>query len=426
MLIVDPEKRYSLQQVKMHKWTRAQPVLPVSSSTGLTLSPTSSCPSLLETLGGLSVHGVANEGSAVLKYPATCLSTMARDNEGCDDDEDYDFTLIEWICNELTLEQSSPVLESVTAGRFDHFYAMYHLLRDYSPKGVTTPCTSAPPSPPLLPVVAAGASQRKSSITTGIVERDSTPTTTSPNSRTTSPATTGATLNVQAASQRRHTFGPDGSAAPDQSTSQTMLTPPLLFLTPPTTGAPGPSHTHNLTKAPPNYPITNMDLLKPPNVLLMVNNNMARRASDGQANYNSISGPSSGCNDPTLEAMSAAQPVTCASTTVISSAQYQQQQLLFGNLTLQQLHQQFLNATSGEHSSASTPSPPAGFGNTPPLPTGITPSPPYSYTPPPVNSTSATERNAQYSRKKRHSLTESSEVRSRRGTITSVCSSVDR
>ncbi|KAI1306050.1 Serine/threonine-protein kinase SIK3 [Halotydeus destructor] len=413
MLIVDPEKRFSIEQIKMHKWTHAAGLETLHNSS---LSPSGSCPSLADNLSGLNVQGAMEGQCPMMKLnPPTGFSD--GDDDGCEeDDDDFDYSLIEWISNKLTMEKSSPVLESVTSRTFDHFYAIYHLLRDHKPQGVTTPCSSAPPSPPLLPIVAVG-QQRKSSITTGIVERDTTPTTTSPTSRTTSPAITGATLtaNVASSSQRRHTFGPDGTVS-GESTSQTMLTPPLLFLTPPTTGAPT-APNYNLPKGQPNYPLNNMDLLKPPTVLLMVNNNLARRASDGQANY-SASGPS--CGDSMCNPGST-QPDTCASSSTISGTQYNQHMCMnhFGVFpaALQQLHQQYLATTSGDYSAASTPSPPAGFGNTPPLPTGITPSPspPYSFTPPPTTFTAgpSSDRSGHYSRRKRHSLTDATETRQR-------------
>ena len=208
MLIVDPDKRLALPQVQTHRWLRRP--------------PDDSPP-----------------------------SPQAQD------DDALDMSLVEWVARELQVD-ALQVAESVRQRLFDHNYALYHLVRDASHASPS----SAPPSPPLLPLVPSS-NQRKSSITTGVVERD-----------------TPSTLSAAPSPLRRHTFGPDAGGA---SSSQTQLvTPPLLFLTPPT----APPPLGNLPLAPPNYPLGyHMDLLRPPNVLLMVNNNMGRRASDGQADY---------------------------------------------------------------------------------------------------------------------------------------------
>jgi len=217
MLITDPDKRFNLQQVKVHKWMR------------LSNTNTSS---------------------------KTCEKTIIDDETSIDDS--IDMSIVEWVSRELSID-TLEVLESVRSRAYDHYYALYHLVNDSSH---ATP-SSAPPSPPLLPVIPS-TNQRKSSITTGIVERET-------------PSTP--LLSAGASPLRRHTFGPDTN---NSTSSQTQLvTPPLLFLTPPS----APPPLANLPLAPPNYPITNMDLLRPPPVLLMVNNNMGRRASDGQANY---------------------------------------------------------------------------------------------------------------------------------------------
>ncbi|CAG2101057.1 unnamed protein product [Medioppia subpectinata] len=208
MLVTEPEKRLSLQQIKVHKWLRA---------TDATTETTPVVP----------------------------------------DDDTIDMSVVEWVSRELSVD-SLAVLESVRSRAYDHNYALYHLVNESSH---VTP-SSAPPSPPLLPLVPSS-NQRKSSITTGVVERE-TP-----------------SLLSAASPLRRHTFGPMETTCAANSTNQ-LVTPPLLFLTPPSQAPPPMA---NLPLAPPNYPLTNMDLLRPPNVLLMVNNNMGRRASDGQANY---------------------------------------------------------------------------------------------------------------------------------------------
>ena len=368
MLVVDAEKRYSLAQIKQHRWLQLPPQF-------------------------------ASDARPVRLACDSC------DTLGCDADdwEDYDMALVEWIARELGLESSEAVLESVTSRAFDHFYAMYHLMKDG--RG----CCSAPPSPPLLPVVAAG-QERKSSITTGVVARDGTA---APAVMATAgePAAACATLSVTVSGQRRHTFGPDGTGVPTSS-SQTVFTPPLLFLTPPTGTGGGGGATHNLPNADPNFPISHMDLLKPPPVLLI--NNTGRRASDGQATYSSM------CASSMLPAAmdtvrEMPPPLTCASSTTIDS----QSSAQFVFPALMQLHQQYLAAasTSVEQppSAASTPSPPAGFGHTIATPS---PSPPYSCTPPllPQPSSASVARP-----RKRHSLTDAPARRSHATGATDRC-----
>jgi hypothetical protein len=378
MLVVDAEKRYSLHQIKHHRWFTAG--TPVTSLTG--------------HLSGLKVQDETDLLNKSSSAQAADFPSAVPCDTGCDADDwnDCDFALMDWIACELGLESSTPVLESVTGRSYDHLYAMFHLLRDG--RG----CSSAPPSPPLLPVVAAS-QQRKSSITTGVVARQAA------DVRVTSPISSAqtATLTVAAASgQRRHTFGPDGTAAPTTS-SQTMFTPPLLFLTPPTTSSAVP--THNLPSADPNYPISHMDLLKPPPVLLI--NNTGRRASDGQASYSSMCASSMLPLD-TLREVPA--PITCASSTTIDT--HCQAQFVFP--ALQQLHQQYLAAAvQPDGSVASTPSPPAAFGTT----VTPSPSPPYCCTPPPL----PVERPERRPRK-RHSLTDAMDSRSSRRTqIPGLC-----
>lgn len=222
MLVVEPDKRLSLAQIQSHRWMAGAPPPPA--------------PDPLSQL-----------------------------------EPEPDLELVEWVARELQTEPQL-VLESVRARAFDHNYALYHLARDAS--HVAASPASAPPSPPLLPVVPSSV-QRKSSITTGVVEREP------PQAK-----------SLQAPSPlRRHTFGPDAASGQSSSTAQ-LVTPPLLFLTPPQ----APPPLGNLPLAPPNYPLhvgpgCHMDLLRPPNVLLMVNNNMGRRASDGQADYGRLDRP---------------------------------------------------------------------------------------------------------------------------------------
>lgn len=353
MLVVDPEKRYSLQQIKQHKWFSLEfsvLLLPLDSQSTLN---SSSSPTPTPTLTGDGSGGGLGGGEG--------KTDQTRDSpSGCDEDwEEVDYSVIDFISRELSLDSSNQIIDSVTNRTYDQFYAMYHLLRDS--KGPCTPCSSAPPSPPLLPIVAAG-QQRKSSITTGVVEREPNTSSLQPNTPSTSPASrlispvtvaTAATLSAScaASSQRRHTFGPDGTAT---TSSQTMLTPPLLFLTPPTTGTNSAPPTQNLPAADPYYPISHMDLLKPPPVLL-INNNTGRRASDGQATYNSMCASSMLPMDTVKEGL---PPVTCASTTTIDSAQMFTG-FVFPNNTFQHRYL----CTDAQNSATSTPSPPSGFGN---------------------------------------------------------------
>lgn len=78
MLVVDPEKRYSIQQIKQHRWTR--------DNATHSLSPSTSCPSLLENMSSLSVR--SEDGPVLNKYgPARMSSLGARDNsDGCDEE----------------------------------------------------------------------------------------------------------------------------------------------------------------------------------------------------------------------------------------------------------------------------------------------------------------------------------------------------
>uniref|UniRef100_T1KGC2 non-specific serine/threonine protein kinase n=1 Tax=Tetranychus urticae TaxID=32264 RepID=T1KGC2_TETUR len=430
MLIVEPEKRYSMQQIKNHKWikphlpqpqpqqqlapfnhrldaaanlgaTDRETVPPTESNSRSTnmnnrMTNSQSSPNISQygfSSGGASISGLASNGSG----GGSSSSGGFFGDDGDNSPDDLDYKVVEWIANELGIDNQE-IINSVRNCTYDNYYAMYHILRDhYVMHGYTSPCTSAPPSPPLLPIVAAG-QQRKSSITTGIVERDSTPTSTP----VTSPKNTylSANTNSAANTQRRHTFGPDGTAS-SSNTSQTMLTPPLLFLTPPTTNTgTGAFPTHNLTMAPPNYPLNNMDLLKPPPVLLMVSNNMGRRASDGQANYSNISNQPGSLPPPSDSPVDTnQQPTSCASTNRISLQQHQQATTFFPPSMIftspmqlqpqqqQQQQQQYLSGDQGVCSANSTPSPPTGFGNTPPLIYGDAPasiSPPYSFSPSPV------------------------------------------
>lgn len=213
MLVVEPEKRWSIHQINMHRWMRDDTIDDDSND---------------------------NVDVCVVNDSTTQQSTL----------HELNMNLAEWIANELQVEVSE-CIESVKGRKYDSAFALYSLMRDcWSDDNVVGSVVgsggshSSPPSPPLLPVLPQN-SQRKSSITTGIVEKES----------------------------------------PTNHHSTHVITPPLLFLTPPIStqhhqlGAISPNNQHL------NY--TKMDLLKPPPTFL-VNSNMGRRASDGQANYTNI------------------------------------------------------------------------------------------------------------------------------------------
>ena len=262
MLLVDPEKRYSLRQVATHRWTA--PSGSTSSSSSLSSNSNQSMPS-----SDLQLH--------------------------------IDDEIISWLCSAEGLNaQAQDIRSAVMAQEYEDFYAMYNLLSDdpvTSAAQQLQQASSAPPSPPLLPLLPPEQHVRKSSITTGVVERSPPPANTSAaQATTTSTAVGGQTqdanrlsphsaMTTQQQQQRRHTFGPDGSSLPAEGSH--LLNPPLLFLTPPTTATATVGDPLDLPTAPPTLPLTHMDLLRIPPVLLMASNNMARRASDGQANYSS-------------------------------------------------------------------------------------------------------------------------------------------
>ena len=169
-------------------------------------------------------------------------------------------------------------LESVVNKNFDDYYALYHLDKDFGMCSPQQSPTNLLTSSPLLPVIAAG-QHRKSSITTGVVERENSDQTIYGQSSHLDANLLSAAMNTQ----RRHTFGPESSS----TTNLNSTKPPALFLTPPNAGqhiALNSCET-NLNIFPSIIPLQNMDLLRPPQVFLMATNNMSRRASDGQANY---------------------------------------------------------------------------------------------------------------------------------------------
>lgn len=254
MLITDPEKRFTLQQIKQHKWMRETVLSSSSSSSTAPVAGEQTSEKLSDELKNCHI---SKESATSI----TSSSSSSSTSTGSRSDE-LDMSIVDWIVSELNVEPED-VLESINSRLFDQYYALYHLVNDSS----HCSSLSAPPSPPLLPIIPSS-NQRKSSITTGIVEREPTPTSLTPN----------------VSNFRRHTFGPETNVSVNSNSQNQLVTPPLLFLTPPMVASTIVPPIANLPFAPPNYPITNMDLLRPPPVLLMVNN-MGRRASDGQANY---------------------------------------------------------------------------------------------------------------------------------------------
>lgn len=339
MLIVDPAHRYSIEKIKNHRW--------------------------------LQSDDSSNEDDD------DNIEQLDQQQQQMDDSS-YDYSIIEWISNELSISFQT-IIASLEEKKYDDIYAIYYLCKDYQHRQCSSASSSAPPSPPLLPVVSV-TQQRKSSITTGIVERNTTNTSTTPATLTTN------TLLAAQQQQRRHTFGPEGTQSSSNSNSSTQLNPPLLFLTPPTNQQQQQQiATQNLATAQ-NYPIiTNMDLLKPPPVLLMVSNNMGRRASDGQANYTN-NYPSSVQQQQQQEIMSPPP----------SQQQQQQQQQYF----YQQQTQYSEPLQQQQQPYSSNPSPPIGFG----IQSIATSNSSHSQSPssPPVSFQSPSTT----SRRKRHSLTD--------------------
>ncbi|KPM08452.1 serine/threonine-protein kinase SIK3-like protein [Sarcoptes scabiei] len=264
MLVIDPDKRFSLQQIKQHRWmcqnkNSTETDANIKNNNENVEKETISSEKISDKL--LNCH-ISDESSQMSRIEIS-KPKLTTSNTSDSDDDDFiannqiDTFLIEWIASELNVDFDL-VLESIKSRSYDEYYALYSLVSD------TSHChgsVSAPPSPPLLPIVPS-TNQRKSSITTGIVERE-------PNS-----------LSPNVSNVRRHTC-----PSATENTGSNQLTAPALFYHPPVsvaaTMAPPMS---NLPLAPPNYPLA-MELLKPPPILLLANNNMGRRASDGQANY---------------------------------------------------------------------------------------------------------------------------------------------
>ena len=252
MLNVEIEKRYTIQQVKQHKWMRQ-------------LKELNDSYEINQTIGDLNRLDINFNGS---------LSGSFNEDEQLVED-----------CAQLASKfnlNPDELYASVRERKFDENYAFYHLCKDFG-FNVESPSQTLPSSP-LLPVIAAG-QHRKSSITTGIVERENSSNSDEPIYDPSSQPHNANLLNAQATTHRRHTFGPESSSTTDTTKQQ------ALFVTPPNVCLPN----ILLNSCDANqavYPSTlnsafplKMDLLKPPQVFMVANNNMLRRASDGQANY---------------------------------------------------------------------------------------------------------------------------------------------
>lgn len=486
MLVVDPVKRYTLTQLREHRWMQSLPLMDQ------------------QTSSLMAVNKMAN-----------CISQLAIHNE----DElqigasiELDQNILEYLRQRLQLPSSQTIVDSLMNHQYDHLYAMYHILADKhsiehqqalqqqaqamsTPLSISigscnTPGTSAPPSPPLLPVMALG-QQRRSSITTGIVQRAapavSIPITSifaSPTAQMigSKPSDTDHFINSNstneptslnppspysgAISQRRHTFGPDALGCLPlpalqqialNSQQQNQQNPPTLYLTPPPASQPVQessnllstssqvhhqhqhhphySHHHNdLTVCPPNLPM-HMDLLKPPQVLMMVNNNMARRASDGQADYSvaqlqllqmhaaASAGVTGDINESDLKPHDeslATDYSSCLQIPTNSLTNHLQRLSQVQLHHLQQSQQQLVSSCMFDRSLNSTPSPPVNFPSLSATGSFASPSPPYSFTPPPPSYSKVggnhelKEKPQLHNRRKRHSLTDTIDVVSRR------------
>ncbi|OTF76089.1 serine/threonine-protein kinase SIK3-like protein, partial [Euroglyphus maynei] len=125
MMVIDPEKRFNLQQILQHRWM---------------LSPSSS----------------SSHSSTESEKLSDRLKNVHIDDN---DKDDVDNSLVEWIASELDVD-SETVLSSIRNRSYDQYYALYSLVNDSSHCSATL---SAPPSPPLLPIVPS-TNQRKSSI----------------------------------------------------------------------------------------------------------------------------------------------------------------------------------------------------------------------------------------------------------------------
>ena len=260
MLNVEIEKRYTIQQVKAHKWMKQ---LKEELNDSYEIN---------QTIGDLDRLNINFNGS---------FSGSFNDDE----------TLLE-DCSQLASKFNlniEDIVSSVRERKFDNNYALYHLSKDYG-INVESPSSHTLPSSPLLPVIAAG-QHRKSSITTGTVERENSSNSDEPIYDQSSHQANANLLNAQVTVHRRHTFGPDSTSTTDttHSSAQTLFAAPNaqhvglpnIMVNSCDTNANQVVYPSTLN---PNFPLK-MDLLKPPQVFMVANNNMLRRASDGQANY---------------------------------------------------------------------------------------------------------------------------------------------
>ena len=226
MLVAEPEKRYSTQQIKQHKWMKQ---LKVDDHYEIS-----------RTIGDLDRLNINHNEPAFdndLKDAVTKLASRFS-NVKID------------IC-----------LESLMNKHFDDYYALYHLDKDFG-------SSSAQQSPsnlftvfPRLPVIAAS-QRRRSSITTGIVERE--------NSDPTICDLDVNRLSAVMNTKRRHTLVPESGSTPPNAAGQHIALN---------------SCERSLNICLSIIPLQNMNRLKPPEVFSMVPHNMSRRVTDGQAVY---------------------------------------------------------------------------------------------------------------------------------------------
>ncbi|XP_067138239.1 serine/threonine-protein kinase SIK3-like isoform X2 [Centruroides vittatus] len=256
MLVVDPEKRYSLEQIKKHKWMREE----------------------------------SNNSEIITE----------KCNNAINEPDTINNVLVEYMEQMCGFTQQE-IIQSVKEKNFDNISAMYHLLQDKISKqhknhgNTSQPVVSQP--------------QRKASITTGIVEKNVTNDGNNSSNLNTIPihqivaeraGLNRFTENMLDKSNpnsgdqnatRRHTVGTGYS----DSTEETQTdSPPLLYKAIPLINPTVYLNTLLNTNIPQNLPLVQHHspqefsvrnhYLKPPHVM-GTTSNFGRRASDGGANF---------------------------------------------------------------------------------------------------------------------------------------------
>lgn len=395
MLNVEIEKRYTVQQVRTHKWMRQ----------------------LKEEL---------NDSYEINQTIGDLDRLNINFNDSSSNDDKQLLEDCSQLASKFNLTSIEEMIKSVKDRNFDDYYALYHLSKDFG-INVESPSSHTLPSSPLLPVIAAG-QHRKSSITTGIVERENSQSNSDepiydPSSHHQPNANL---LHAQVITHRRHTFGPESSSTTDTTLTHQqplLVTPdgclPNILLNSCDTNAHQAAYCPSTMTS--NFPLK-MDLLKPPQVFMVVNNNMLRRASDGQANYynqdhfHSMNQADSDCENENYSLNGSNSEIDNQQQRILTPTQNYAE--LAGNG--QQYSRFPLNAEQPQ-SNPPTPSSPLQFQNQSPfypqqpqqqLSNNCnfqSPSSPISYLRS-ANSPYSTERGNYNLRKKRNSLTEASEL----------------